>query len=222
MRITSLWSASALGVSASACLAASITVNNPSFEDAGAGVPSWGSTGGTDRGAYAPFVPTTFNSIPDGSKVAYLYNAGARIYQVTSEPLTAGKVYTLSAYFGERNDTFQPRTIMTILPESEVADFTGADPFGGSTDHLSFVQVEPSDVASKEFKQFSTTFDTTLPGNAAFVSQYAGQNLVVTFYAAGNGETDLDLVSFTASDVPEPTTLALTPVAMLLLRRRNR
>ena len=218
MRVSYLVASLLTGTVAGASFAASITVNNPSFEDAGAGVPSWTSF---HAGVYTPFVPPTYTSIPDGTKIAYLDNAGAYIYQVTAEPLTAGKIYELSIYIGQRNDTYQPRTITTIMPQSELPDYL-ADPFGGSTDHLSFVQVEPEDVLPAEFKKFTTTFDTTLPANAALMSQYAGQNLVVTVHQGGNGETDLDLVQFSASEVPEPASLALAaPAAMALLRRRR-
>jgi hypothetical protein len=217
MRVSYLAASLLAGVFANVSMAATITVNNPSFEDAGGGVPSWTSF---HAGAYAPFAPPTFTSIPDGTKVAYLDNQGAYIYQTTSEPLTAGRIYSLSLYIGQRNDTYQPRTITTIMPASEIPDYL-ADPFGGSTDHLSFVQVEPEDVLPTEFKQFTTTFDTTLPANAALMSQYAGQSLVITVYQGGNGETDLDLVNFTYSEVPEPVSLALAMPALMLLRRRG-
>lgn len=221
MRIASLLAACVVGASASIVLADPIAVTNPSFEDHPSQAQGWVAGGGSGAGAYAPFVPATFDSIPDGTQVAWLYNAGARLHQVTAEPLTAGRIYSLSAYLGERRSDFQPRTIITILPQSELADYL-SDPFGGGTDHLSFVQVEPADVAPGTFKEFTTVFDTTAPANAALTSAYAGQNLVITITAVGNGETDADLVRFGYTVVPEPATLALAPAALMLLRRRGR
>lgn len=194
MRYALLGSSAFFGMMAGVSLAVPIAVTNHSFEDPGSGVPGWSNTGGSYRVAYTPF-PVTFDSVPDGAQVVGLGDYGARIYQTTEAVLKPGRVYNLSAYFGERNDTYQPRMIMTLLPESEIADYV-SDPFGGGTDHLSFVQVEPEDIASKEFKQFSLTFDTNAPANAAMVSQYANQKLVVTMFVAGNGEVDADKVEF--------------------------
>jgi len=208
-------------VGGSSAPAAAITVNNPSFEDAGAGVPSWGATGGSGTGVYAPIVPGTFGSLPNGTQVAYVYNNGARIYQQTAEPLTPGRIYTFSVFLGERNDTFQPRTWVSILPASELADYL-ADPVGAGTEYLTITQVEPADVESASFAQFSAVFDTTLPANAALVSAYAGQNLVISVHAVANGETDVDHVSFSYTEVPEPAALSLLGLGAFTLVARCR
>jgi hypothetical protein len=196
----------------------SITVNNPSFETAGAGglpflcgtacsfstdgvIPGWVTTGST--GLFKPGPPTNtsyFNSVPDGVEIAYSDNG--TISQTVSPTVQLGVVYTLTVSVGVRNDIrADPGTEALLIGTTPILA-TGVLPTPGNW----------------------STFTATYTGLAADV----GKAITIQLATAGQ-EGDWDNVALTSNSTastPEPASGALVGLALLawagISRRKRR
>jgi len=111
LRVAGLASAAVLA-SAFAAQAALVNINvdNASFEDPLLASPgdfsstatNWTGVGNT--GVFAPVIPTTYASVPDGSQVAFIHETG-NLSQVLGAQLVAGATYSLTVQVGDRGDT---------------------------------------------------------------------------------------------------------------------
>jgi hypothetical protein len=209
-----------LGIAAA--LAAPITVNNPSFEIVPPGgfpltancvpttgcsynegsIPDW-----TGSGTFGEFIPGTqvgnffaFNTIPDGTTVAYS-NSGT-ISQTVGATVQAGVVYTLQVDLGWRNDL--PTFIGTadLLVNGTQYFATGAIPVQGNW----------------------SDFTATYTGLAADV----GDPITIELNSSGT-QADFDEVRLAdnlASVVPEPASVGILGVGLIgvlvFARRKTR
>lgn len=190
--------------------AATVTINNPSFEAPAltcAGgpscqalpVPSWTSAGAADIFKPSVGAGQEFTSLPDGAQVGAVANtAGSgELFQDLSATLAANTTYTLTFWVGHRSDdTFDTGYLVSLIANGvTLASKTGASPAAGS------------------FVQQTLTFTT-----GASPAQL-GKTLRIDLQApSGNGQADFDQLSLTAvSTVPEPSTFALWSIGFGLV-----
>lgn len=111
LQVAGLASAAVLaGVCSAQAALTNLTVLNPSFEDPSLASPgdfsstatNWTGVGNT--GVFAPVIPTTYASVPNGSQVGFIHETGS-LSQVLGAQLVAGATYVLSVNVGDRGDT---------------------------------------------------------------------------------------------------------------------
>jgi len=197
-----------------ATYASTITVLNPSFEQLpsggltntcgtgcsfGPGVPGWTTTGAD--GEFRPGAPTNktiFNTIPDGTTIAY--SNGGTTSQIVTPTVVAGEIYTLTVDVGVRKGGSDPGSEALVI-NGHTYLATGTLPVGGNW----------------------ATFTATYTGKAADV----GKSIEILLSSPGV-QADWDNVKLSGvpgSDVPETTTSLLlgTGLALLgLVARRKR
>jgi len=198
--------------------AGDITVQNASFEDPTQGanqftafgaISLWSSSGPAAGyngiGVWHPASPTYFSvPVPDGKQIGYIGDGtaagvGQSIAQQTTGTVVAGTTYTLSAYFGNRNDGFTGLASLQLYAGGSVLDGTVT---GGT--QIASVLVDGTAIAKGHFALFDASFTA---GTA-----FAGELLSVKIVDAGGTGTagnqiDFDKVRLTTSTVPEAGTL---------------
>ena len=204
-------------VVASISYASPITVSNFSFETLGAGgvpfacgtgcsfstdgvIPGW-TVGGT-AGLLQPGTPantTLFNSVPDGSTVAY--SNGGTISQTVAPLVQLGVIYTLQVDVLVRKDVGDPGTEALLINGNTILA-TGVLPAPGG------------------FSNFTATYT----GLAADV----GKSISIELVSNGvQGDWDnVRLASSLPSPVPEPASgvlmgLAAVALAGIVMRRKR-
>jgi hypothetical protein len=201
-----------------------VPVSNPSFETLPAGglpigcgtgcnfdqnvvPPGWMFTPGTTNlglfGQLQPGPPTTttyFNSVPNGSTVAWSDEGGSIIYQNVGTTPGAGVVYTLTVDIGARADT-------------------GANLFEGTADLMIGTTVCAATGTTPSPGNWSTY-------TATCTSTEAGDPIVIQLNSSGS-QGDFDNVMLTdnnSSTTPEPASFFLMGSGFLamggILRRR--
>jgi hypothetical protein len=203
-------------LAASAAFAATIPVNNPSFENSGGtlvnscggnciygfGVPQWSIIGAA--GILQPGTPDgLFNSIPDGQNVAYTDSgtvANGRIYQAVGTAAIPGVTYTLQVDFGwEFNRAYATPSAALVVGGNPVFA-TGSDPTQGN------------------WSTFTAIYHAGVSDN--------GHPIQIVLGMSGGTEAVFDNVRLSAnlsSPTPEPTSLILLGSGLglvPLLRRR--
>jgi hypothetical protein len=180
-----------------------VTVPNNSFESpscvtAGTSCTpaSWTIVGSANQ-----WLPTAgqYNSIPDGSQVAWA-NTGGVLEQVLTTDLAANTTYVLSVDVGLRNN--------------EVNTFGGiVDLYAGTTLIGTATGATPT---------FGNWVDWTLTVNSASWGAEVGQPLEI-YLSSSTNQTSFDDVTLNAtSSVPEPAMFALVGVGLLGLVTRRR
>ena len=182
-----------------------ISVDNPSFESLPIGglpfgcgtgcsysigaIPGW-----TGVGSFGQFQPgsvdgnfTYFNSVPDGSTVAY--SNGGTISQIVVPTVQNGVTYTLQVDIGARND----------FPDTGTADLM----LGGTTCAATGSAPSPGDWS---------VFTATCTGTAAD----AGDPITIQLNSSGDqGDFDEVVLSDNLPATPEPSTLILFGTGLL-------
>jgi hypothetical protein len=159
------------------------------------GIPGWSSPAG---GSWQP--GSYFNSIPDGSLIAFTNAQSSLTQTLTGTSVLSNSLYTFSAYVGHRMDaTYGTYTLSldTIL--------------GGITTTLCNVSVNASNIAPGTFQLETCSYlsGSSVPGGNLFLQ-----------LSALSGQLDVDNVGLTvvpASSVPEPSSVLLLGVGMLFL-----
>jgi hypothetical protein len=155
-------------------------------------IPGW-TTSNTPSGEFQPGPPTNttyFNSIPDGSVIAYLDAAGT-ITQSVGAVSAAGQLYTLLVDIGQRKD-LAGAFIGTeqLVIGSTVINGTGAAPTAGN------------------WSTFTAMYITT----AADI----GQTISIQLSSAGvEGDFDNVRLDSSVAPVPEPMTVGLLGFGLL-------
>jgi MYXO-CTERM domain-containing protein len=203
-------------LAASTAVASPLLVNNFSFETLAAGglpfgcgtscsystdlIPGWTITG-SQTGQFKPGPPSTttyFNSVPDGTTIAY--TSGGSISQTVAPLVQLGVVYTLMVDVGVRKDIgFDPGSEALII--------------NGNSYFATGVPATPGNFS---------TFTVTYTGLAADV----GKSITIQLIAGGSqGDWDnVRLSDSTPTGLPEPASalMALTALALLGVVRRKR
>ena len=183
-------------VTASAAQAASVTVNNFSFETPSTPNFSPGITGWIVSGnaGVQLFNATQFTSgVPDGSQAALIAFNGGSIYQDVAATYQAGTRYTLNLFAGIRLD--EPSNV--TLPNSTIS-LRRSD---NNTVLSSFTFNQSSFSSRGVFLSFNTSY---LAGIAE-----QGVGIRISIDRPNNGGTQLvfDNVTLDATPVPEPSSL---------------
>jgi len=196
----------ALFVAVSGASAGVVPLSDASFENPLCGAPgtvcnpvsgSWVVSGAAQwnpsEGAY--------NSIPDGTQVAWA-NAGGTLIQTTTTPLALNTTYTLSSAVGLRNgESFTFGGVVELLVGSTVVgSATGSTPTAGNWDTW------------------------TLVYNSGSSNALAGEDLAIELMSTTTqtGFDDVTLSSAATGSVPEPTMFVLVGVGLLGLVSRRR
>jgi hypothetical protein len=156
-------------------------------------IPGWSVIAG---GSWQP--GTYFSSVPDGSLVGYVNATRSLTQDLTGQSLLANSLYTFSFYVGDRADGASGNytiSLDTIL--------------GGVTSTLCTVTGNASTIARGTFQLDSCSYTS---GGSGF----PGGDLFLVF-TANSAQLDVDNVSLTAQSVPEPSSVLLLGVGMLLL-----
>jgi hypothetical protein len=181
--------------------ATSITVNNASFEEQpvpfsplGCGgatnsciftdngiIPGWTTGGSGGSGIFRPERPERYNVIPDGVTVAYT-NSGATISQTVGVTAEAGKIYTLKAFIGDRNDLLLTAGSAKLIVGSNTVLATGIAPANGF------------------WSEFTATYVAQLADN--------GSPITIMLESLNGAQGNFDHVSLTSA-VPEPASWAM-------------
>jgi len=159
------------------------------------GIPGWSSPAG---GSWQP--GSYFNSIPDGSLIGFANAQSSLTQTLTGNSVLANSLYTFSVYVGERTDALYGNytlSLDTIL--------------GGITTTLCSVSVNGSSITRGTFQLETCSYlsGSSVPGGDLFLQ-----------LSAVSGQLDVDNVSLTvlpASSVPEPSSVLMLGVGMLLL-----
>ena len=183
-----------------------ISVANPSFETLPIGglpivcgtgcsysigaIPGW-----TGFGSFGQFQPgsvdgnfTYFNSVPDGSTVAY--SNGGTISQIVVPTVQNGVTYTLQVDIGDRNDDFPFVGTADLMLGSTVCAATGSTPSLGDW----------------------SVFTATCTGTSAD----AGDPITIQLSSGGDqGDFDEVVLSDNLPATPEPSTLILFGTGLL-------
>ena len=195
-------------VTASAAQAASVTVNNFSFE-----TPSnpnfspviTGWTVSSGNAGVQPFNATQFTSgVPDGSQAGLIAFNGGSIYQDVAATYQAGTRYTLNLFAGIRLD--EPGNL--TLPNSTIS-LRRSD---NNTVLSSFTFNQSSFSSRGVFLSFNTSY------LAGIADQGAG--IRISIDRPNNGGTQLvfDNVTLDATPVPEPSSrLGLITLGVLMV-----
>jgi hypothetical protein len=190
--------------------ATAITVTNASFETLPPGglifgclgpacaynfdgvIPGW-TTNNTPSGEFHPGSPantTYFNSVPDGSVIAYM-NAAGMITQSVGTVSAAGQLYTLLVDVGLRNDLAgQPVGTTQLVIGSTVINGTGTAPTAGNW----------------------STYSTTYVTSAADI----GNTITIQLSSTGvQGDFDNVRLDASPAPTPEPITAGLLGFGLL-------
>lgn len=198
--------------------AASVSVTNPSFEtlppgglnlacgtacaySTGGVIPGW-TTSSTSSGEFSPGPlsnTTFFNTIPDGSTIAYM-DATGTITQLVGTVAAANVVYTLLVDIGNRKDQPATGSVQLLFAGNSAVNATGVAATDGN------------------WSTFTATYTTT----AADI----GKAITIQL-SSGGVEGDFDNVRLDATSTaatPEPTTIGLFGLGLLglgVIRRRK-
>jgi len=152
-------------------------------------IPGWVNAGGGQFVPGAPGNTNDFNSIPDGTTVAYLN--GGTITQTVGPTVQAGVTYTLMVDLGVRKNFSDPGSIALVVNGNTYSG-TGILPSSGNW----------------------ATFTATYTGLAADI----GQAITIQLSSPGiQGEFDNVRLSDNAGPVPEPATSALIGLGAIAL-----
>lgn len=197
----------AAGLFATAAEAVPLTVNNPSFETLGGGlpfncgtvcaysigvIPSWTNAG--VNGLFQPGEPTNttyFNTPSSDSTPTIAFTDGGTISQTVTDTVQAGVVYTLLVDLGSRNDVGFFATADLLINGIRYAA-TGVAPVRGGW----------------------STYTATYTGLVAD----AGQSITIELNAT-SAEGDFDNVRLSndlAGPTPEPAFTSLVGMALVL------
>jgi hypothetical protein len=202
--------------------AATITINDPSFETPAVGCSgsgcfsSLGNFGGfwTGSGVTATFSPTAgspgseFDTpLPDGVQVAVAgaSGLGGEFFQDLSATLEANTTYDLTFYIGQRNDALLATYTVSLMAD-DTSEVTLASDSNGAPAAGTFIQRTISFDSGPSPAELGKTLriDVTVPTQT------------------GNNQADFDLFALTAnptvtSGVPEPGSVALGGSGLLLM-----
>jgi hypothetical protein len=214
MKMIMAFAIAAAAFAAVPATATSITVVNPSFEQtpvpyvplgcagptnacvytANGIIPGWTTSGVS--GIFRPELPERYNAIPDGVTVAYT-DGGASIEQNVGLA-EAGKIYTLKAFVGDRNDLVATQGSVKLIVGANTVLATGITPLNGF------------------WSEFTATYASQLAD--------VGQSIIIRLESPGAAQGNFDHVTL-SSAVPEPTTWAMLilgfGMAGSALRRRR-
>ena len=159
------------------------------------GIPGWSSPGG---GSWQP--GSYFNSIPDGSLIAFANAQSSLTQTLTGTSVLSNSLYIFSVYVGERADGISGNytlSLDTIL--------------GGITTTLCSASGNASTIARGTFQLETCSYlsGSSVPGGNLFLQ-----------LSAVSGQLDVDNVSLTvlpASSVPEPSSVLMLGVGILFL-----
>ncbi len=177
---------SSAGMSA---FAASISINNYSFEHTALADGAWTSGSGqmygwnqSTGGVFNPTTANFSNPVPDGNNTAWLNSGSAT--QILSTALTANMSYSLMVDVGDRKDS--------AFPGYRVALWAGNN-----------LLASESSLMPNDGFLTSTVNYTALAGNP-----FLGQALTIELHSNGT-QVNFDNVRLNVSPVPEPETYAL-------------
>ena len=207
--------------------AASITVNNYSFELPGTGkIPNWNGTGGyadipgwaSDTDATDSGLESSWPGQTDGTYSGYLFNHDPSVWNLTGHAIAADDLFTLQV--DARNnwtDSGSGLLRMQLYYDQLYYDVSGARTTGART------TVASQDITLTDtWTTYSLMFDaSTLP--AAVGNQIGIELSNATSQAAPNSWIGMDNIRLDVVPVPEPgtaTLLGLGALAVVIRRRR--
>jgi hypothetical protein len=199
-------------LAAPAAQAASITIQNPSFEAPVRGPGGFGdatnwnaSATGSVAGTYDPG-PGYSNPVPDGNQIAFVNNA--HLWQTLSALLQANTLYTLEVFVGRRTDDPFPGYSVELWAgdvfdstAALLASSSAANPAPGTFEKLTLTWLSPS------------------------LHAMNGKPLHIVLRGQGP-QTNFDVVTLDAvAQTPEPSAIALfasgAVLAAFQLRRKK-